>query len=160
MYDFFSILTLLLSLLPFICSLGINCHGSIEYPKSQLIHLGRSYNILASFSDALTHGNSYWIPGGPALSTCRWGAGDHIVCLPSAMGVHKGDICLFAQGNVTAGGIDTQVVLQRINDLYNHKCQACGSVPISGDNDPDKMGILMSNYIRDTVCNGVCDHVC
>ena len=59
---------------------------------------------------------------------------------------------------MTDGGID--VVLQRINDLYPHMCQVCGSVPISWDNDPDEMEILACIYIRNTPCNGVYDHTC
>ena len=157
---FFPSLILLLSLLPSTSSLGINCRGSFECADSQFTHFDPSYNLFAGFYEALSHGDSYWVRGGPAPKRCRWAGGDRIICSPSAFRVRKGGVCLFAQGNVSAGGIGTETILRRIDDLYDHGCEVCGSVPISGDNDPDKMGILTSNYISDTSCIGVCDHVC
>ena len=160
MYHHFLFLIAFLFLFPFAYSLGINCRGSFECADTQFSHFDPSYNLFAGFNEALSDGRSYWIPGGPAPSKCRWAAGDHIVCSPSGFGVRFGGICLFAQGNVPAEGIGSEIILQRIDDLYNHGCQVCGSVPISGDNDPDKMGTLTSNYISGTSCLGVCDHVC
>ena len=93
------------------------------------------------------------LPGGPALQDDVYYAGNHIACEPS---LHFGGICLFMQGNVPSNGVLASLVFERLGDLQSHGCQTCGSVPISGDNDPDEMGILTLNYVTDSVCNGVC----
>ena len=51
-----------------------------------------------------------------------------------------------------------EVIRERIGDLVNHGCQECGSVPLSGDNDEGREGILTVNWVGWTGgCNGVCE---
>ena len=55
-------------------------------------------------------------------------------------------------------GVSGAVVKQRVAELVAHECVYCGSVPLSGNNNPGVMGILTSNFVTGTVCNGVCAH--
>ena len=55
--------------------------------------------------------------------------------------------CLFLQGNVPRAGVSGSLVKERLNDLIVHGCSDCGSVPLSGNNNPDEMGVLTSNYV-------------
>lgn len=66
---------------------------------------------------------------------------------------------MFMQGNVPAEGVDGYTIGRRIADLNWHGCHLCGSVPLSGDNDADKMGILTVNYVTGKGCNGICDGI-
>ena len=68
-------------------------------------------------------------------------------------------MCLFLQGDLPIGTVNVNgsVIKARISDLKNHGCKSCGSVPLSGNNDPRAAGILTANYVQDTQgCNGVC----
>ena len=65
-------------------------------------------------------------------------------------------VCLFMQGNVPYDGVNGTIIKERIIDLFNHECNVCGSVPLSGDNNSDEMGILTSNSISEGSCDGVC----
>jgi len=67
-----------------------------------------------------------------------------------------GGICAFTHGNVSAAGINGTLIKQKLTELHAHGCTLCGSVPLSGDNDPDTEGMLTVNYIASRVCSGVC----
>ena len=60
------------------------------------------------------------------------------------------------QGNVPPEGVSGETILRRLLDLNAHRCGACGSVPLSGNNDPDEMGILTANWVADPDCRGMC----
>ena len=54
-------------------------------------------------------------------------------------------------------GIRGKVIIDRLFDLKMHKCLYCGGVPISGDNDPTKMGVLKSDWVGSADCKtGIC----
>lgn len=94
--------------------------------------------------------------GGPISETALYKAGNPpwIACQPLPKG---GAICLFLQGNVPAQGVTGKVLQDRMGDLVNHGCGGCGSVPLSGNNDPDEMGVLTANFISSGhFCNGLC----
>lgn len=48
------------------------------------------------------------------------------------------------------------VIATRAGELNRHGCWYCGSVPVSGDNNPREMGILTVDFVRDELCDGVC----
>ena len=52
------------------------------------------------------------------------------------------------------------VVKDRIADLNNHGCWRCGSVPLSGDNVPEEMGVLVVDYVAHVRCAGICVTYC
>ena len=64
------------------------------------------------------------------------------------------------QGGPNAGTpateVDGETIVRRVYELGVHGCGICGSVPLSGDNDAMKEGILVSNYVLKGYCNGVC----
>ncbi|MCJ1256911.1 hypothetical protein MMC24_004736 [Lignoscripta atroalba] len=132
-------------LLTLTSALGINCRGSILCNQQPT-------NVINDLYDALTTGNSTRVPHGPISDNVLYNAGDQIACY----GVGKGGICLFMQGNVPEGAMPGYVLKERIEDLNHHGCRTCGSVPLSGDNDPDEMGILTANYVDIRKCIGVC----
>ena len=109
---------------------------------------------MRAFNDAISYGNSAYIRGGPIRAEDVYHAGDQIVCQRGLLG--SDGICLFTQGNVPAEGVTGQQIIMRLSELIEHGCRKCGSVPLSGDNDPDKMGTLTGNYVRKASCNGVC----
>ena len=152
-------LAILLAFLPCITSLGINCRGSWACDDDGNYFYMSNLNVLSAFYDALHDDSSPYYHGGPINITHVFTTKDHIVCSRNVLGY--GGICLFMQGNLPAQGITGQVVLKRLMDLVDHECWVCGSVPLSGDNDPEKMGILTSNYVAGDLYTGkVCDGVC
>lgn len=83
---------------------------------------------------------------------------DHILCLPVG-NAQLGGICAFTHGsNVSAAGVTGDVVMQRLEELSRHGCRVCGSVPLSGDNNPRSQGILTVNYVDGVVCKGLCHY--
>ena len=65
------------------------------------------------------------------------------------------------EGDVTRGmgPINGSTIIARAGDLNSHGCWYCGSVPLSGDNKPAELGILVANYVSNTYgCSGVCAH--
>lgn len=139
-------------------ALGINCRGSF-------FCLGmETSNITGKITDLLTH-----LPGIQPRAIYTTGA--HIACLAAeeALSRHTGAFCLFmqnSQGNmmhevinpVTGDiyrGIDGSLIKRKSIELLLHGCRACGSVPISDDNNPDEEGILTVNYVTDPgTCTG------
>ena len=63
------------------------------------------------------------------------------------------------QGNISEQGLDGAEVQLKMQQMIEHHCLGCGSVPISDDNDPEKMGILTVNYVRQSECEGLCYYV-
>lgn len=53
-------------------------------------------------------------------------------------------------------GVTGALVTRKLQELREHGCLVCGSVPLGGDNDPDVRGILTVNYIGGVVCKGLC----
>ena len=141
--------------LPLTTSLGINCRGSIVCSDTQS-RLRPENNLIGSFYSAIHTGNSYFIRGGPISPKYIYHPGEHIACEVSIFG--SGGICVFVQGNIPAEGVNGQLIVTRLRELVEHGCNECGSVPLSGDNDPDKMGLLTVNYVSTATCNGVCNY--
>ena len=144
-YIIFINLTIAFSFLSSVIGLGINCRGSGFCPSIL-------EDLITDFSDAILHGNSTIVGGGPMNDSDIYydGYPQDITCDKHYT------VCLFMQGNVPVGGVNGSVIKARITDLRNHGCKVCGSVPLSGDNDPDKMGILTSNMVNQGSCDGVC----
>ena len=102
-----------------------------------------------------------------------YGSGAHIACIgvKDELSTHVGAFCLFMQGDNAHGiyepitgfqatGIEGSLIKSKTLELYQHRCRACGSVPISNNNDPNEQGILTINYVRDNAgCAGrqLCD---
>lgn len=128
-------------------ALGINCRGSIVCTQS--------FDTVSKLSQAVVHGTAgAYCPGGPISDLILWKTGRHIACISYPSGA--GSICLFMQGNVPAWGIPGNVIKERLRDLVKHGCTSCGSVPLSGDNEPDELGILTVNFVAQPQCRGVC----
>lgn len=137
-------------------SLGINCRGSSLCPTF-LEANGPDY--IGTFLK-LADGNAPYCPAdfscGPLNDTDIYLPNDHIVCLPLGASF-LGGICAFTQGKmVTSTGVSGATIKRKLQELSEHGCTTCGSVPLSGDNDPDSQGILTVNYVGGTVCKGVC----
>jgi len=151
-----TMILLLLSLVfPTALALGINCRGSTFCQR------GPSFldpDIIFVF-DALAHGTTAICASpltcGPINDTDVYAPGAHILCLPQSS-YYFGGIYAFAQGNVSAAGINGMVIKQKLTELRAHGCTICGSVPLSGNNDPDTEGILTVNHVARHVCVGVC----
>ena len=63
------------------------------------------------------------------------------------------------QGNITPEGVDGAEIQLKMQQMIEHNCLGCGSVPISDDNDPNVAGILTVNYVRLSECEGLCYYV-
>jgi len=150
------ILLLFPLLLPTAFALGINCRGSAfcQYGPSSL-----NPDIISIFV-ALANGTTDICESppfscGPINDTDDYAPGAHILCLPQGESF-LGGVCAFTQGNVSKAGTNGTLIKQKLSELRAHGCTLCGSVPLSGDNDPDTEGILTVNYIASKVCTGVC----
>ena len=44
-------------------------------------------------------------------------------------------------------GVTGETIQESMGDLVNHDCNVCGSVPLSGNNNPNEMGILTANFV-------------
>ncbi|MCJ1305166.1 hypothetical protein MMC08_007980 [Hypocenomyce scalaris] len=133
-------------------TLGINCRGSNMCQKSQNSGLDPNNDLIDEFYQALANGASAYVTGGPIDPSAIWYYGQDVACY------NKGGICLYLEATVSRGmvGVNGSVIIDRVGDLNNHHCWYCGSVPLSGDNNPNEMGVLVSNYVTQTTCTGVC----
>ena len=136
-------------------SLGINCRGSILCPD----HIGTSPDYMRTLIE-IANGSAVDCPSdfscGPLNDADIYLPQDHIVCLPTGVSI-LGGICAFAQGNnVPATGVTGALVKKKLGELRHHGCRVCGSVPLGGDNDPQRQGILTVNYISKLACKGLC----
>lgn len=59
-------------------------------------------------------------------------------------------------GNHPAEEMDGLTLATRAGDLNGHGCWCCGSVPLTGNNDPKPMGDLKIDIASGPYCNGVC----
>ena len=130
--------------------LGINCRGSPWC--TQGYHFWEQVpNNLASLKHILKEF--------PGVSRRVWSVNTHIAC-EFAFDRHSvwplpGYWCLFAQGNVPWGVVDGPLVERKVQQLLDHGCRRCGSVPLRDDNNPAD-GILTMNYVVASDCIGVC----
>ena len=140
-------------------SLGINCRGSGKCGSSHGFDLANGTNVPSSlsadFQRILLNGTGY-LPGGPVAPGTVYQAGQHIACADNG---GAGE-CLFMQGKVPSGGVNASTIIARLGDLDWHGCSGCGSVPLSGDNNPDEMGILTINYVKNYGGTGGCNGLC
>ena len=133
-------------------ALGINCRGSWNCKTKRSI-LSMMTSMMHELGDEDI-----------------WKTGSHIMCLP-VKGFYtpkNAGYCLFMQGDVGQNqilrpngdlvtGVKGGDIKIKINQLYEHGCRGCGSVPLSDDNDPDELGILTVNYVKQRrSCEGVC----
>ena len=137
-------------------SLGINCRGSILCPDN----IGASSPDYIRTLIEIANGTAVDCPSdfscGPLNDADIYFPKDHILCLPTGKSL-LGGICVFAQGrNVPATGVTGALVKRKLGQLRDHGCRVCGSVPLGGDNDPQRHGILTVNYISKLACKGLC----
>ncbi|MCJ1229995.1 hypothetical protein MMC12_006666 [Toensbergia leucococca] len=124
-------------------ALGINCRGSS--------HCSRS---ISTFGGQLIDVFIQLLRGSPAMNI--YGAGAHIACLP-AVKVWSGGFCVFTQGPHVPYGVSADFVLLKLQELHDHGCGICGSVPLTEDNDPEIAGIMTVNFVSGGgICPGLC----
>lgn len=63
------------------------------------------------------------------------------------------------QGNVPVDGIRGYKLCGPLRELVEHGCRVCGSVPLSGDNVPEEMGVMTANFVVRPSCVGWCRSV-
>lgn len=116
-------------------SAGINCRGA----GGCLGQAGSLSTLIAFVSER--------------IDPNRWYKnGEHIVCA----GAGGTGLCAFPQNT---GGIPGKAVLKLLQDLHQHGCSKCGSIPIffpDGDNNDNTHGILTVNQVARANCQGVC----
>ncbi|KAF6217754.1 hypothetical protein HO133_006581 [Letharia lupina] len=125
--------------------MGLNCEGSvimcIGSAQMGVMHTLRDY--------------TYAIPTG-----YRYYAGQDIACMKHNVypnpWITWGFYCIFMQGNIPAAGVDGALIQLKMQQMIEHHCLGCGSVPFSDDNDPRTLGILTVNYVRQSECEGLC----
>ncbi|MCJ1233723.1 hypothetical protein MMC14_001681 [Varicellaria rhodocarpa] len=146
----FFVLLQMFSLILEINALGINCRGSILCGYKR-----ENQNILDIFYDAMTTGSNAFLQGGPLEDDRVYynGQPQDVACWA------EHNVCLFLQGRIESSGVNGSTIKQRLNDLRYHGCRICGSVPISGNNNPYYMGYLTSNYVTGGSCDGICPNV-
>ncbi|RFN46476.1 hypothetical protein FIE12Z_9311 [Fusarium flagelliforme] len=115
-------------------SAGINCKGS-----SNCANVGFKLTDLRQTAQKLP--DNKWYQNG-----------EHIVCWQSIGGT---GFCAFLQNT---GGLPGKEIKRLLQELVNHGCGKCGSVPafFPSDNDEKSHGILTVNYVQKPNCNGVC----
>ncbi|KAH8669358.1 killer toxin [Ilyonectria robusta] len=113
---------------------GINCHGS-----SNCANVGFKLTDLLGYAQGLN--NDRWYQNG-----------QHIACWKSLSG---SGFCAFLQNT---GGLPGREIKRLLQELVNHGCAKCGSVPAfyPSDNDISHHGMLTVNFVSKTNCNGIC----
>ena len=146
-FNTFLVLLPILGLVVNITALGVNCQGSLlcGYKTG-------GQQVLDVFYDAMVSGSQSFIPGGPLEDNTVYykGTPQDVACWEGLR------VCLFLQGNISRTGVNGSIIKLRLNELRTHGCQICGSIPISGDNDPYDEGYLTSNFVTSGSCNGIC----
>ncbi|KAL4724560.1 hypothetical protein ACLX1H_008001 [Fusarium chlamydosporum] len=109
---------------------GINCKGS-----SNCGNIGFKLTDMRDTAEGLDDNRTYY-------------NGEHIVCWENYA---KTGFCAFLQGSGGMLGSDIKRLLQ---ELVNHGCSRCGSVPVffPGDNDIRDHGFLTVNYVSKPNC--------
>ena len=125
--------------------MGLNCEGS------KLMCLGATQmGVMHTLRDYM-----YAIPRG-----YHYYAGQKIACMKHNVYPNPwmtwGFYCAFMQGNIPAEGVDGAEIELKMQQMIEHSCLGCGSVPFSPDNDPRPLGILTVNYVRKSECEGLC----
>ncbi|KAA6416381.1 MAG: hypothetical protein FRX48_01101 [Lasallia pustulata] len=133
-------------------ALGINCRGDKMCVKSKNIGLDPHNDLIDEFYQALANGASAVIKGGPIDPARIYNYGQDIACH------QKSGICMYLEATVTRGmvSVNGSTIIARAGDLNSHGCWYCGSVPLSGDNKPEELGILVVNWVSEFTCIGVC----
>ena len=129
-------------------NMGLNCQGSVTMcigaVQGQVMHTLRDY--------------MYAIPEG-----YRYYNGQDIACMVHHIYPYPylrwGFYCAFMQGNIPADGFDGAEIQLKMQQMIEHHCLGCGSVPFSPDNDPNTLGILTVNYVSQSECEGLCYYV-
>lgn len=125
--------------------MGLNCEGSPTMCAGSahvgVMHALRNY--------------MYTIPTG-----YRYYSGQDVACMkpnvyPNPL-ITWGFYCAFMQGNIPAEGVDGAEIQLKMQQMIEHQCLGCGSVPFSANNDPNTLGILTVNYVRQSECEGLC----
>ncbi|KAG9498071.1 hypothetical protein J7337_010960 [Fusarium musae] len=113
---------------------GINCHGS-----SNCANAGFKLTGLLRTAQDLNDNKWYY-------------NGQHIACWQA---LDKTGFCAFLQNT---GGLPGKDIKRLLQELVNHGCAKCGSVPAfyPSDNDIKSHGMLTVNYVSKTNCNGLC----
>lgn len=121
-------------------ALGINCKGSWLCPSE---YLTPNYiRIMVEIATGVATCNPRSdFNCGPMNDTDIYAPDVHIICLPQGESF-LGGICAFTQGNVASLGTTGVVIKQKLEQLSDHGCHICGSVPLADNNDPDKAGFL------------------
>lgn len=125
---------------------GINCEGST------IMCIGANHmgvmHTLRDYMYAIPHGYRYY-------------AGQNIACMKHEVypWITWGFYCAFMQGNIAEDGVDGALIQLKMQQMVEHHCLGCGSVPFSEDNDPNISGILTVNYVRQSECEGLCYYV-
>ena len=125
--------------------MGLNCRGNV------LMCVGATQmGVMHTLRDYM-----YAIPTG-----YRYYAGQKIACMkhsvyPSPL-ITWGFYCAFMQGDIPAEGVDGPLIMLKMQQMIEHHCLGCGSVPFSNDNDPRILGILTVNYVSESECEGLC----
>lgn len=150
-----TILTFLLagaSILGLAAAEGINCEGNRRCSPHVNHVLSKDVDLIDEFYQALANGASDVIVGGPLNSTTRYPlpGQKYIACDAAA------SICMSLSGNHPAEGMDGLTLATRAGDLNSHGCWYCGSVPLTGNNDPKPMGDLKIDIASGPYCSGVC----
>lgn len=149
-----SIILSLLALAATSTALGINCRGDKMCGKSHNGGLSKDNDLMDEFYQALANGASAVVQGGPISPTAVYYYGQDVACHPAS------GVCMTIAGPVRRGEVSVtgSTLIARAGDLNSHGCWYCGSVPLSGNNNPNDAGVLEVNYVGGTVCNGVCPH--
>jgi hypothetical protein len=154
-------------------SLGINCRGSGVCP------LATFFSGAQNKGTAIIQGLRSALDQTTLPDTTEYSNGQHIVCvgsdLPISISISPGDspVSVTLGGGVPIGGIcaflqslptGTTLTLAQIktltDDIINHDCKTCGSVPITyPDNENvDSVGELTYNFVSEEnfTCDGTC----
>lgn len=127
---------------------GLNCEGS------KIMCIGANQvgvmHTLRDYMSAIPQGYRYY-------------AGQDIACMkhevyPSAW-ITWGFYCAFMQGNISEYGVDGALIQRKMQQMIEHHCLGCGSVPFNDNNDPNTSGILTVNYVSQSECEGLCYYV-
>ena len=116
--------------------------GCIGASSANIMHVLRDYMML------LEH-----------YPTIHYLAGQKIACKEHSVFPYlvRGYFCAFAEGNnVPTSGVNGSTLLLKMQQMIEHGCQGCGSVPLEKGNDPDVMGKLTVNYVTKSECVGLC----
>ncbi|KAF4471800.1 TOX4 [Fusarium albosuccineum] len=108
--------------------LGINCRGSSSCGVGGIGHTPNG--DLKGVRDAVASGEEG-----------NFGNGDHVACIPFAFG----QLCAFYQ-NIGSRTFNKEQSVQYLDQLRQHGCIKCGSIPTDPGNDVGK-GQLTVNYV-------------